>query len=230
MNNIKEKTDLPRFGGALFSDSIKKQPSGKVDLTGVFTIFNSWAFPCIRSWQMTLTIYNSPTEGAVDVGIRKIGERNIKPLALIQFTKQSGKGRTDRIFTSPLTNEFSRDGGYEVICSLKNTNLQIKNPIYIKHLEWPEFSTSEINAATNLRSKAITKINVQLNCPSCNHIYVFEESLLENEEPTGGALSFPKDGNFKCNKCDHDFNLKDLQGQIRYNIKDNLNRLMKTNV
>ncbi len=225
MNDKNKKSILPKFGGVLFSDNVRKQPSGKVDLIGVFTIFNSWAYPCIRTWYLTLTLYDSREAGVILVSIKKVDTKKIKKLAEIKYGQRSKEERNDRIISAIISNEFETDGNFEVICSLLNSNLKIINPLYVKKLDWPVFSNSEVELANNSKNKAITKINVQVNCPACKHIYVFEESILENDETTSGALRFPDNGKFECKKCDHIFNLKDLQGQIRYNIKDNLKRL-----
>ena len=66
------------------------------------------------------------------------------------------------------------------------------------------------------------KVSAQVKCSQCNQHYVFEEKILDSVESSGGTTPFPENGIYECDSCGHRMKLKDIQGQIRASIKDNL--------
>ena len=73
------------------------------------------------------------------------------------------------------------------------------------------------------------KVSAQVKCKNCSHSYLFEEKILESEKDSGGTIPFPESGIYECDNCGHKMKLKDIQGQIRASIKDNLSNFIKTN-
>jgi DNA-directed RNA polymerase subunit M/transcription elongation factor TFIIS len=117
---------------------------------------------------------------------------------------------------------FEKEGDYEIVCSLKDYPSKLKIPLRIKLREWPVFSVKEIRILENNKSLLPHKVSAQVKCRKCNQHYVFEEKILPSEVYSGGTLPFPETGIYECEHCDHKLKLKDIQGQIRASIKDNL--------
>ena len=70
-------------------------------------------------------------------------------------------------------------------------------------------------------------MSAQVKCKNCGHSCLFEEKILESEEHSGGTIPFPESGIHECDNCGHNMKLKDIQGQIRASIKDNLSNFLK---
>ncbi len=149
-------TIKPRFGGGLLSDLARSQPSGKVDVIGIFTRFNAWSFPCNRSWFMAFTLYEAPKNGAVLLSIKKSGQ----PQKSIGFLNFENKGKGDnQVIQTPLAFEFEKEGTYDIICELKDYKAALKIPVQISLLPWPEFTKREIEFARKSNNPGIIKVN-----------------------------------------------------------------------
>lgn len=216
---------LPRFGGGLIADNARPQSSGKIDLLGVFTLMHAWGFPAARVWTLVVTIFDVPKlQTSLHIGIRKKGFKQIDTLATHDIKDERvGNATTIQI---ELGYRFEREGDYEIVCTLKDFPTKLKIPLRIKLRQWPIFLEKEISILEKNKSLLPHKVSAQVTCRKCNQHYVFEEKILPSIEYSGGTLPFPENGIYECEHCDHKLKLKDIQGQIRASIKDNLSQFI----
>lgn len=215
-----------KFGNALLADFARRQPNGKIDAIGIFTRFNAWGYPCIRNWTLILTIYDIPISGAnVHIGIKRKNLNNIETLAA--FDIKGSNSNNSHTIPIALSYVFTKSGTYEIICSVRDLKSKLKVPVYIETIPWPKFTPQEVEIVRKNRRLIPYKLSAQINCNSCSHAYLFEESILIEEEPQGGTYRFPKSGVFECTNCGYEMNLKDIQGQLRASLKDNVSLLTK---
>ncbi len=210
-----------RFGNALLADFAKPQPNGKIDAIGIFTRFNAWAYPCFRNWTLIFTIYDIPLKGInIHLGLKRKNGKSLHTLQAIDL-KGDSKPNSHTVPIS-LNYKFEKEGDYEIICSIKDTNAKLKILFNISTLNWPKFAKEEIELVKKYKKQIPYRLTAQVNCNVCGHAYIFEESILKNEDPQGGTIRFPEDGIFECSNCGHEMILKDIQGQLRASLKDNL--------
>lgn len=217
----------PRFGAGQICDSSKTQSSGKVDIVGIFTRINSWGFPCTRNWSLVFSVFDITDSTTIIISLKKRRVKSQKTIATIDISKPEKK--IDKLFNINIMHTFDSEGMYEIICSFKEHNGRLSIPFKVQFLEWPTFTNKEIKLVEKYKKSFPYKINVSINCENCSHIYIFEESILADEEPSGGAIRFPDDGHFTCSDCENTINLKDIQGRIRSSLKENLKILKKEN-
>ena len=222
------KTKEPRFGGGLIADNSRPQNSGKVDLHGVFTIMYAWGYPALRAWSTVITLFDLPRkQTTLHVGIKKKGTSHIDTIATADINDQN-QGNA-HIINFELGYRFESEGDYEVVCSLKDHKTKLKIPLRLNTRPWPTFSKKEIDVLEKNKSLIPHKVSAQVKCKNCSHSYLFEEKILESEEHSGGTIPFPESGIYECDNCGHNMKLKDIQGQIRASIKDNLSNFLKSN-
>lgn len=218
---MKSKIKKPWFGGGLVSDSARPQNSGKIDVHGVFTQMYCWGYPALRAWALVVTIFDLPrAKTPLIIGIKRKGNSEIDTLATLDIKDES----LDNAHTIHLElgYRFQKEGDYEIICYFKDYSAKLKTPIRIRTREWPTFSTKEIEILEKNKALIPHKVSAQVKCSQCNQHYVFEEKILDSVESSGGTTPFPENGIYECDSCGHRMKLKDIQGQIRASIKDNL--------
>lgn len=222
------KIKAPRFGGALIADNSRPQNSGTVDLHGVFTIMHAWGYPALRAWSTVITIFDLPKkQTTLHVGIKRKGSSQIDTIATADINDQNvGNAHTINL---ELGYRFESEGDYEIICSLKDYKTKIRIPLRLNTRTWPAFSTKEIVVLEKNKSLIPHKVSAHVKCKNCGHSFLFEEKILVIEEHSGGTIPFPESGIYECDNCGHNMKLKDIQGQIRASIKDNLSNFLKSN-
>lgn len=216
-----------KFGCGLIADNARPQTSGKLDLHGVFTIMHAWGYPATRVWTMVLTIFDLPRiQTTLHVGIRRKGSKQIDTLATADLKDEL----IDNAHTINMSigYRFEQEGDYEIVCTLKDYTSTLKIPLRLKTREWPTFTESEISTLEQNKSLLPHKVSAQVKCKKCEQHYVFEEKILPSENYSGGTIPFPENGFYECENCDHKLKLKDIQGQIRASIKDNLLQFIKS--
>ncbi len=215
-----------RFGNALMADYARPQPTGKIDAIGIFTRFNAWGYPCIRNWTLVFSIYDIPLVGInLHIGIKKKGQKGLETLTA--FDLKGSNELNSHTIPVALNYTFQKDGEYEIQCSIKDSNAKISIPVDISTMPWAIFTKEEIEFVDKNKKVIPYRLSAQINCNSCSHAYIFEESILEDEPPQGGTIRFPKNGVFECKNCGHEMNLKDIQGQLRASLKDSINLFLK---
>jgi hypothetical protein len=215
----------PKFGAGILSDLARIQPTGKIDTFGAFTQFNAWGYPCNRTWFLTFSVFNLSQHQTIIISLKKTHTKGYKTLATIDAENKNGK--TNQIFHLPLSFSFESNGNYEIVCSFKESSNSLRIPFIVETIKWPEFSNEELEAIGKLRETIPYKVNVNFNCIKCSHVYVFEESVFNEEDPSGGTIRFPENGRFECENCGNILQLKDLQGRVRSSLKGNILSLIK---
>ncbi len=221
MKKDNKQVRLPRFGGGLIADNARPQSSGKIDVHGVFTLMHTWGYPAGRVWTLVLTIFDVPKlQTTLHIGISRKGSKQIDTLATSDIKDE--KYDNASTIQIEIGYRFEKEGDYEIVCSLKDYSSKLRIPLRINLRDWPSFSEKEIAILNNNRSVLPHKVTAQVTCRKCNQHYVFEEKIIPSEVYSGGTIPFPINGIYECENCDYKLSLKDIQGQIRASIKDNL--------
>jgi hypothetical protein len=222
---MKKTKNKPWFGGGIISDSARPQNSGKIDMHGVFTNMYCWGYPAFRAWSLVVTIYDLPrVKTPVLIGIKRKGSSEIDTIATVDVKDESIDNSHSLLVD--LGYRFQKEGDYEVITYFKDYRAELKSSIRLRTRDWPIFSTKEIEILDKNKALIPHKVSAQVKCGHCNQHYVFEEKILASVEPSGGTIPFPENGVYECDSCGHKMKLKDIQGQIRASIKDNLTKFI----
>lgn len=218
----KQRRKLPRFGGGILTDNISLADTGKINAHGIFTMFWAWDFPCHRRGIAIITFFDLPKRKTkVVVSVKKKGSKAKKMASL---TVESKGEAPPPIPTIPLTFTLTSAGSYELVFSIYGGRRKLKIPFEVRKKDWPQFTKVEREfARTN--PNCIKSIRANMQCNKCSYAYVFEESLLDIP-PDGGVQRFPESGEFECVNCNHILRLRDLQGQLRTSLKEQIKQSM----
>ena len=210
----------PFFGSGVLVDSSRQGGGRKIDVSGVFTIIYAWSIPCTHSLNTVLTIFNLPKEKtSIAVSISKRGSQKLKLLGRFNVAIEKSGGNI--IVQYAAKNKFEEDGFHEVIFSFRDYPGKIKLSLEVRKREWPEFTKAELDFVKQLGDSS-PSFRVNIYCPGCNHIYIFEEQLNPDIPPKGGIYHFPKNSIFICKECKKEMDLKDIRGQLRSSLKDTI--------
>ena len=218
---MKRTIKQPRFGGGVVCDIAKPHPSGKIDANGIFTKFWAWGYPANRNWSLIITLFYVPKKQTTLIfGVRKKGSSKIDTVGTADI--QDDNFDNQHTINVQLGYAFEYEGDYEIVCTLKDYKTKLVVPFNIRTKDWPTFNEKEIEFLNENKEKIPFKLSAQIKCKDCGHLYNFEENILPEEETSGGAIRFPETGEHECEHCGRILKLKDIQGQIRASIKDNL--------
>ncbi len=218
---MKNTIRLPKFGSGIVCDSARPHPSGKIVAAGIFTMFWAWGFPANRNWSLIITLFYVPKKQTTLIfGIRKRGSSKVDTIGTADI--QDNNPDNQHTINVQLGHVFESEGDYEIICTLKDYKTKLIIPFNIRTRDWPIFNGKEIDYLNKNKTKLPYKLSAQIKCKDCGHLYNFEEIVLPDEEVSGGAIRFPESGIYECEHCGRLLKLKDIQGQIRASIKDNL--------
>jgi hypothetical protein len=212
----------PKFGSAIIADSARHQGNGKIDAHGIFTCFLTWGYPATRGWALVVTVFNLPEKQTTFIASIKRRD-NKEESSLLTADFAPGKGANESTFLVNIGYRFEKEGFYEIVCSLKDFNTRLSIPVRVITQAWPEINEKELTILRQNRNKFLNRLSLQISCKSCDHVYVFEEIIIPEDEVTPGAIRIPENGHYECQDCGHVMKLKDFQGQIRASIKENLN-------
>lgn len=214
------KTNKPYFGSGVLCDNLKGD-SPKPDCLGVFTHFLSWAFPSTRSCYLVFTIYNLPKINIeLKISIRK-SDTEGEPQDITSPILNIKEANSSLVASVHLNYQFNGEGNYEFICSFKEFPNKLTIPFIVNLQKWPVFTKKEIDIVHSTK-KIPKSIRADVNCDKCKHAYIFEE-VYDTESPViGGINRFPEAGYFECNQCKNIIHTKDLQGQLRSILKNNI--------
>ena len=113
---------------------------------------------------------------------------------------------------------MSSVGSYELLFSIPRTHRTLTIAFEVRKKDWPQFTKAETEFA-KANPNCAKSIRANIHCAKCSYAYVFEETLLE-APPDGGVQRFPESGEFKCIDCQDTLELRDLQGQLRASLKE----------
>ena len=225
---MKRTINQPKFGGGLVCDIARTQQTGKIDANGIFTMFWAWGYPANRNWSLVITLFYVPKiQTTLLIGIRRKGSSRIDTIGTTDISDSNSDNQ--HIINFQLGYSFKTEGDYEIICTLKDHPSKLVVPFFIRTREWPIFSPKELEFLEKQKGKVQYKVSAQIKCKDCGHLYNFEEVILPSEQVSGGAIKFPDSGEYECDHCGRTLRLKDIQGQIRASIKDNLVNLLNSN-
>jgi len=219
------KPKSPVFSNGIMADGYSKGDLNKVNAQGVFTTFWIWGFPAQRRWAIILSIGNlSKGNYQISYFIRKQGNSSVKRIG--SGILKNYEGEELAILPVPLTYEFKSDGIFELLCQFKDENEQGIITFEVKKKEWPIFSEEELTFAKTSTAHIIRNLRANIHCKKCSHAYIFEETILPDLKASPGVIRFPADGRYTCKDCGHILFLKDIQGQLRASLKEQLNNVM----
>ncbi|MFC1956822.1 hypothetical protein ACFLVY_00795 [Chloroflexota bacterium] len=215
----------PKFGSGLLFNSINTTANKQINGLGLINIFRVWAFPCFRNATAVISIFNlskGTTTGKLFLTTSKRAEMR----AIGDFKVVTDRNNTTLAVTPTLTLEFASGGFYFIRAVLDNYKSTLNIPFSVILQKWPEFTQEERQFAQERELPART-IRADLNCPECKHAYIFQESIFEDIQLPGGVLRFPESGEYVCTECSAPIYLRDIQGQIRFSLKEILLNAMK---
>ncbi len=222
-----DKKSIPFFGSGILTDSIRSTEERKFNATGIFTILYAWSFPCNRTLNAVITIFNLP-KGVTSVAasVAKRNSRNLKSLSLFDVSSKTNRGN----ITIPylIKHKFEHEGFNEIIFSFRDYPGKLKIPLDIHKKEWPNFSEKELEFVKK-RGEKFPSFRVTIHCSGCEHAYIFEEILNPIILPKGGVYRFPEESIFICEECEREMDLRDIRGQLRQSLKDTIILGMKGN-
>jgi hypothetical protein len=221
---VNVKTKNPILGSGILANSISRSQIGKLDCSGIITIFWAWAFPCIRHWQALATIFNLK-KGKTPITV-SIGKRNSIKLSSLLMMDIEVKDNLSTITVPIMLNyKFCELGLYNLVISFKDYPDKLKIPFEVREKKWPIITNDEKRFIKEQKG-FFPKFQANVHCEKCKHVYVFEESIGAIKSGKGGVFSFPENGVFECVECGTTLQLKDLQGQLRSALKDTILKQM----
>ena len=218
---MKRTIKQPRFGSGIVCDIARPQSTGKIDANGIFTKFWAWGYPANRNWTLIITLFYVPKKQTTLVfGIRKKGSSKVDTIGTADIVDKNFDN--EHTINVQLGYVFQSEGDYEIVCTLKDYKTSLTVPFNVRTKDWPTFNKKELDFLKKNKEKIPYKLSAQIKCKDCGHLFNFEEIILEDEDVSGGAIKFPENGEYECPHCGRVLKLKDIQGQIRASIKDNL--------
>ena|GEM_PF-1559036 len=216
----------PRLGGGVLADSAARQDSGKINVQGIFTRFLAWGFPCHRRWVAIITVHGAPKKSLkIIASIKKMGRRQSFLLqALEAQSHQAGGAMTIPV---NLDYTFPEAGAYQLVFSIVDTKARLTIDVHVEERTWPVFNQSEEAFAKKNLSQKIS-LRVTIACEQCSTPYTFEDTPFDELPKVTGVESFPESGEFECTNCGKTLYLRDLQGHLRQNLKDQIGSAMKS--
>jgi DNA-directed RNA polymerase subunit RPC12/RpoP len=223
-DHIMVKEPKLRLVSAVFCNSASQGEGGKVDCRGVFTSFLAWGYPTsLRAWHAILTLYDLPP-GTTSISIAIAVERGRKK-TLASVGIEKAKVDLGSVINVPLQFQFPREGFYLVHFNVIGRTTSLRVPVKVTTKQWPTFSQKELDFLSK-NPRIPHSVRVNLICSECSRPYVFEESVLPNEELVESVFPFPDRDVFKCLSCGRRMHLKDIQGQVRSSIKTAVEALL----
>jgi hypothetical protein len=213
------------LGTGLLADKTERTDPGKLNAYGVITVFWAWGFPCFRKAQAVVTLFSLP-QGDTHIVFSLGGPGIEEPLSLGKAEVKASEPNHTMTLDVPIASRFAQPGLYHVIAQFSDRPGRITIPFEIRLKEWPTFTKEEIEFARSNPNVPHT-LGARVQCRGCENDYAFEESLLEDFEPSGDVLRFPESGVFECTECDYTLQLRDLHGQARAILKTRLKEAME---
>jgi len=215
----------PKFGSGLLFDSYNKAANNKINGLGVINIFRAWGFPCFRQATAIISLFNL-RKGTTTGEIQLSKSRGTETQIIASFNVTSDFNNACTTAVTPLSLKFSEKGHYFIKAVFHDYKSTLKIPFNVNLIKWPIFSEEERKFAKVHRIPS-ESIRTDVHCQKCAHVYIFGENILEEVPPPGGVMRFPESGEFKCEQCGETIYLKDIQGQIRFSLKQLLSNVMK---
>lgn len=216
----------PTFGSGLLFDSYNETSNKKINGLGAINIFRTWGFPSFRQATALISIFNlkkGSTTGEILLG----KPHAIDKQSVTSFTVATDRNNSCMTAVIPLLLKFNEKGRHSINAMFHDYKSTLKIPCFVELQKWPVFSQEECQFVREHHNVPIGPIRTNLTCQQCGHAYIFEENILEEALPPGGVTRFPESGEFRCTECNETIYLKDIQGQIRFSLKQMLSNTMR---
>jgi hypothetical protein len=211
------------FGGGVLTDGItgiQNKLTPKVTANGIFTIFQAWDFPCYRQCIGIVTVFHMPTNYTkIKVYLKRTNKTDQS--LILHFNAKSDEDNGAAVLPLPLNLQFRAKGEYEIVISGPNKTAKSIIPFEVRLLPWPTYTEQEKEFCRQ-NPNIIRPSRANIECRKCHHIYIFEEYILNDQPLSGGIYKFPDNGIFKCEECGRKMNLRDLNGQLRAALKEQI--------
>lgn len=215
----------PKFNSGLLFDSYNENIKRKIDGIGNINIFRAWGFPCLRQAIMLVSVFNLK-KGETKGDILLSQPHKIEEIKVNTFTLTTNINNTWMTAPIPFSVNFRQEGLHYFKTIFHEYKSVLKIHFTVDLQKWPSFSKSELDFVKE-NPKSFDSIRADIHCDKCSHVYIFEETILEGISPPGGVMRFPKSGKYQCNECGNTIYLKDIQGQIRFSLKERISNAMK---
>ncbi|HEY33359.1 MAG TPA: hypothetical protein G4O10_09700 [Dehalococcoidia bacterium] len=215
----------PKFNSGLLFDIVQETSNRKINGLGAINIFRAWGFPCRRNATLLLSLlYLKKGANSGDILLGKL--RGTEETKLTSFTVTSNINNAHMSAAIPLQLSFKQQGRYYFKSVFHDYRSVLKIHFVVHLQKWPVFSEEEL---TFVRESPTTynSIRANIHCDKCSHAYIFEENILDVLPPPGGVMRFPESGEFRCTQCQETIHLKDIQGQMRFSLKEIITSAMK---
>lgn len=216
----------PTFGSGLLFDSYNETANKKINGLGAINIFRAWGFPSFRQATALISIFNL-RKGSTTGEILLKKPHAIDKQSIRSFTVTTDSNNSCMTAVIPLSLKFNEKGRHFIYAIFHDYKSTLKIPCIVELQKWPTFSQEERQFVRKHRNILLGPIRTNLTCQQCSHAYIFEENILEEVLPPGGVTRFPKSGEFECTECNETIYLKDIQGQIRFSLKQMLSNIMR---
>lgn len=215
----------PKFNSGLLFDSFNETANKKINGLGAINIFRAWGFPCTRQSIALISIFDlkkGDTKG--DILLSKL--HGTEETKVTSFTATTNIKNSCITAVIPIAVTFERKGRYYLKAVFHDYKSVLKIHFIVDLQKWPIFSKEELDF---IREHPIPygSIRADIQCNKCSHAYIFEETILEGILPPGGVMRFPESGEFQCEQCNEKIYLRDIQGQMRFSLKEIISNAMR---
>lgn len=221
----KRKSRYPRpfFGSITLADTVNERDR-KIDCLGLYTALYAWAFPCNRTLRLAFTLFSAPIGKTTCIAIaRKQGKRRVSKLCDFFVQTEIGGNVAGKLEAQ---HEFEEPGIHEIVLKLIEVPARIIAPVEVIEKEWPEFTQKELIFAKK-HPHIQQAARAVLHCSECKHAYIFEERVIAPKSSEGGILHFPENGIFECEDCGTTIKVRDLQGRMRWSLREAIHAEMR---
>jgi hypothetical protein len=211
------KKPQPRVSFVVPADTHKIGAQSKVDCFGVFTTMGVWGLPALRECSVVFGLNNVPAgETTLSLWLRPSG-RDVHRLADMKLESPASVVSTVNAFRAPFSLKAS--GAHDIGVGVGKSSLKAGwATVFINVLPWPELPQGVELARALADPHTIKSTRAVVGCQNCSAEYIFQVNLDPSVPLPKGSLAFPTDGRFACKKCKTIHHLRDIEGQLRFQL------------
>ena len=215
----------PKFNSGLLFDIGNESPNKKINGLGSINIFRAWGFPCTRRATILTSILDlKKGDNKGDILLSQL--HSTEKTKVTSFNAKSNVNNACMTAVIPLAVSFRQEGRYYFKAVFHDYKSVLKIHFIVDLQKWPNFSKEELDFVREYTTP-YSSIRADIHCNKCSHAYIFEENILGEVSPPGGVMRFPESGEFQCCQCDEKIYLRDIQGQMRFSLKEIISNAIK---
>jgi len=215
----------PKFNSGFLFDSVNKTANNKVNGIGAINVFRAWGFPCVRQSTALISMFGlKKGDNTGNIVLSKLHSTEETHVASFNAPMSINNSWINAVI--PLVVTFNQKGRHYFKAILHDSKSVLKIHFIVDLQKWPKFSKEELDFVIE-HPIPYGSIRADIQCNKCSHAYIFEETILEGIMPPGGIMRFPESGEFKCKQCDEIIFLSDIQGQMRFSLKEIITNAMR---